>query len=54
MTYVFEITETLQRQVEVEANSREEAFHKVSELYRIDNIVLDSRDFVDTSIELVE
>lgn len=54
MTYVFEITETLQRQVEVEANSGEEAFHKVSELYRIDNIVLDSRDFVDTSIELVE
>lgn len=54
MTYQFEITETLQRQIEVEAESEEEAFHKVSELYRIADIILDSRDYVDTSIELMQ
>jgi len=54
MTYKFEVAETLQRQIEIEAYSEEEAFHKVSELYRIADIVLDSQDYVDTSIELIQ
>ena len=54
MTYYYEITETLQRQIEVIADSKEEAFHIVSELYRNADIVLDSQDHVDTSIELMQ
>jgi len=54
MTFQFEITETLQRQIKVEADSEEEAILKASELYRNTDIVLDSRDYMDTNIELIK
>lgn len=54
MTYNYEITETLQRQIYIEAESEEEAFHKISEQYRNCDIVLDSQYYVDTSIELMQ
>ena len=46
-----EITETLQRTIEVEAESEEDALQKVKEMYKNEEIVLDSSDFVGAEIE---
>ncbi|WP_416323255.1 DpnD/PcfM family protein [[Clostridium] innocuum] len=47
-TYLVKITETLQKQITITANSREEAEQKVKEKYRNEEIVLDENDYVDT------
>ena len=47
-TYKIEITETLQRQIEVEASSKEEALKKIKEQYQNQEIVLNENDYVDT------
>lgn len=39
------VEEVLKRQIEVEANSYEEAITKVQEMYSNEEIVLDSSDF---------
>ena len=46
-----EITETLQRTIEVEAENEEEALRKVKEMYKNEEIVLDSSDFVGVEFE---
>ena len=46
--YDVEITETLQRTISFEANSREEALTKVKEKMRNEEVVLDSNDYIDT------
>ncbi|WP_416328109.1 DpnD/PcfM family protein [[Clostridium] innocuum] len=46
--YLVKITETLQKQITITANSREEAEQKVKEKYRNEEIVLDENDYVDT------
>ena len=51
-TYKIEITETLQRQIEIEANSPVDASIKAQEQWNEDQIVLDSEDFVDVEIKL--
>ena len=53
-TYAVEITETLQRIVYIDAKSAEEAKDKVEEQYYNEKIVLDSSDYQDTKIEVVE
>ena len=53
-TYAVEITETLQRIVYVDAKSAEEAKDEVEEQYYNAKIVLDSSDYQDTKIEVVE
>ncbi len=53
MKFTFEITETLQRRVSVEAETREDAHLKVLEMYRSEEIVLDSSDYIDTEISFV-
>jgi len=50
-TFKIQITETLQRVVEVEANNYDEAEDKVNEDYRNGDIVLDYSDYQDTEIE---
>ena len=45
-----EITETLQRIVEVMAYTAEDAITQVTEKYREEKIVLDSSDFIDFNI----
>lgn len=50
-TYKIEITETLQRVVEVEAESENEAMDLVKEQYRNCDIVLDSTDFIGNEFE---
>lgn len=51
-TYKVEVTETLQRVIEIEANSSEEALAIVNNQYKNEDIVLDYSDFVEKSIDL--
>lgn len=51
-TYKIEITETLQKIIEIEAQSKDEAFQKVKEMYNREEIVLDSSDHVDTEMNI--
>lgn len=53
MKYLIEITETLQRTILVEAETNDEAIERVESAYRSENIVLDSDDFVDNSINSI-
>jgi hypothetical protein len=48
--YKVEITETLQRILEVEANTLDEAITQVKEQYQREEIILDSNDFIDVHI----
>lgn len=52
--YTIEITETLQKQVSVEANSYEEAERKVKEQYRNNEIILDSDNYIDTCYQCIK
>ena len=51
--YSVEITETLQRTVEVEAENATDAYKKVNAMYCDEDIVLDSNDFIDFDIDVV-
>ena len=51
--FTVEITETLQRQVEVEAKNEEEALELVQEMYSNEDIVLTAEDYVDTEITVL-
>lgn len=53
-TFKVEITETLQKVIEIDANDIEDAIDKADELYRGCEIVLDSGDFVDYEIQRFE
>jgi len=53
-TFEFEIQELLSRIIEVEAKSEKEAYRKVKEMYKNEEIVLDSSDFVKTEIKKFE
>ena len=53
MNYAVEITEVLQKVVEVDAESDSEAEASVLHRYRIGDIVLDSSDHMDTNIKCV-
>ena len=53
-TYKLEIQELLSRIIEIEAPSAEEAIDKVKEMYRTEEIVLDSDDYVSTEIDEFE
>ena len=49
--FIIEITETLQKQVEVEAESYLDAIDKVDEMYNNQEIVLDHTNYIDHEIE---
>ena len=51
--YTIEITETLQRQIEIKANSFDEAYSIIKEKYHNGEIVLDSNDYIDTDFKLI-
>lgn len=53
-TFKIEIQEFLSRIIEVEAETKDEAIIKVRQLYRNEEIVLDSNDYVSTEIEVYE
>ncbi|MDR3090231.1 MAG: DpnD/PcfM family protein [Desulfobulbaceae bacterium] len=52
MQYKIEITETLQRIIEIDANSESEAVEAVRKSYRNCEIVLDSSDYIATNYDL--
>ena len=47
-TFKIEVKETLSRVIEIEANSVDEAFSKIQDLYKNEEIVLDADDYVET------
>jgi hypothetical protein len=49
-TYTIEITETLQRIIEIEAASLDDAISEIRKQYKDEEIVLDSSDYVETEI----
>lgn len=51
--FTVEVTETLQRQVEIEAESEQEALQKVKELYRNEEIVLGWQDFIENDFQII-
>ena len=54
MKWNVEITETLQRRIEVEAESAEAAERKVRSMYRGGDIVLESSDIVDVAFSALQ
>lgn len=48
-----EITEILQRQLEVEVPSKEDALRQIEQMYKEQEIILDSSDYKDCSIKLL-
>ena len=52
--YVVCVTETLEREVEIEADNDLDALFKVRELYDDEKIVLDADDITDRKFTLVE
>lgn len=52
--YLVEITETLQKQITITANSREEAEQKVRNKYKNEEIVLDESDYIDTEFTVLK
>ena len=47
------ITETLQRQIEVKVNSKEEALRLVKSKYKNEEIILDSENYVSTDFNVI-
>lgn len=52
--YLVEITETLQKQITVLANSREEAEQKIKERYKKEDIILTEDDYIDTDFHVIK
>lgn len=51
--YRFEITETLQRTVCIEAADEEEAYEIIRRKYSDEDIVLNSDDFIESEIRII-
>lgn len=52
--YKVEVKEFLTREIEVTANSEEEAIEKIKELYQKEQIVLDWNDYLSTEFDIKE
>lgn len=52
MVFKVEVTETLQRTVEIEADDPHDAVRKAIEMYQNEEIVLDTDDYVDTTFDI--
>ena len=53
MKYIIEITETLQRQIEVEAQNESEVINLIKEKYKNEEIILSEQDFIDYEIDII-
>ena len=51
--YQVEVTETISRVITIKAISQDEAWQKVSDMYKNGKIVLDYNDYIDTQIKSV-
>ena len=54
MKYIIEITETLQRQIEVEAQNESEVINLIKEKYKKEEIILTKQDFIDYEIDVIK
>ena len=54
MKYKIEITETLQKTIEVDADNVEDALLKVKHLYKDEKVILDDTSYIDTEFKVVE
>ena len=54
MKYKVEITEMLQKIIEVEASSEEEAYKLIKQKYINEEIVLDDTNYIETKINVIE
>ena len=54
MKYKIEITETLQKTVEIEANNKNEAILKIKHLYKNEEVTLDDTSYIDTKFQVVD
>ena len=54
MKYKIEITETLQKIIEIEAVSEKDALLIVKKLYNNEKIILDDTSYIDTEFKVVE
>ncbi len=52
--YKVEITEYLQKTIEIDAKDENEAYSKVKEMYDDEEIVLSSDDFIDKDIKVIK
>ena len=52
--YLVEITETLQKQLTIEAHSQEEAESIARHKYRKEEIILNENDYVDTDFQVIQ
>lgn len=52
--YLVEITEISQKQITINANSREEAESIARQKYRNEEIILDETDYVDTDFSVLK
>lgn len=53
MKYIIEITETLQKQIEVEAKNESQAISLIKEKYKKGEIILTEQDFIDYEIDII-
>ena len=53
-TYKIEITETLQKIIEIEATTQEEALMIAKKMYDEEKVILDSSDYVDKNIKVIK
>lgn len=53
-TYKFEITEILQRTVYIEATDEKEAYEVIRKKYKEEDIVLNSSDFIESEIIIID
>ena len=53
MKFNVEVTETLHRIISIDADDELSAILEVRQLYRAEEIVLDSSDYIDTDIDIV-
>ena len=54
MKYKIEITETLQKTIEIDADDIDEALLKVKHLYKDEKIILDDTSYIDTEFKAVD
>ena len=52
-TYKIEITETLQKTIEIEADNEKDALHKVIRTYENEEVILDYNNIVDVSFKSI-
>ena len=54
MKIKIEITETLQKIIEIEADNVSDALLKAKQQYKYENIILDDTSYIDTEFKVVE